>query len=107
MGSLRYSATEGASSHLLAVECVSEQGKSHCSDIGGTCITERDGYYITNGLCVGLGIIAVVTYVIPTARKLQGEFLLTVLALHRVSYIFRVKRCRSQSGVSIHNQTID
>src|ERR1700761_529824 len=73
VGSLRYSAIEGASSHLLAVECVSEQGKSHCSDIGGTCVTERDGYYITNGLCVGLGIIAVVTYVVPTARKLQGE----------------------------------
>lgn len=63
------------SSHLPAVECVSEQGKAHCSDIGGTCITERDGYYITSGLCIAMGIIALVTYVLPTARKLQGESL--------------------------------
>jgi len=62
----------GSSLTVKAVECVSEQGKAHCSDIGGTCITERDGYYITSALCIGLGILAVVTYVIPTARKLQA-----------------------------------
>ncbi|KAN0129643.1 Acetyl-coenzyme A transporter 1 [Lactarius tabidus] len=62
----------GSSLTVKAVECVSEQGKGHCSDIGGACITERDGYYITSVLCVGLGIIALVTYVLPTARKLQA-----------------------------------
>ena len=56
-----------------AAECVSEQGKALCSDIGGTCITERDGYFITTGLCLTLGVITLVTFIIPTARKLQGE----------------------------------
>jgi len=62
----------GSSLTVQAVECVSEQGKAHCSDIGGTCITERDGYFITSGLCLGLGIVALVGYVLPVARKLQG-----------------------------------
>lgn len=44
-----------------------------CSDIGGTCITERDGYFITTALCLTLGIICLVTFILPTARRLQGE----------------------------------
>jgi hypothetical protein len=44
-----------------------------CSDIGGTCITERDGYFITTGLCLVLGVVTLVTFILPTARKLQGE----------------------------------
>jgi hypothetical protein len=105
VGSLQYSAIERASSYLPAVECVSEQGKGHCSDIGGACITERDGYYITSVLCVGLGIIALVTYVLPTARKLQGKSLLTshlLIGSHisfvlsaaglKVAYLFMIRR---------------
>ena len=56
-----------------AAECVSEQGKTMCSDIGGSCKTERDGYFITTGLCLTLGVISLVTFIIPTARRLQGE----------------------------------
>jgi hypothetical protein len=44
-----------------------------CSDIGGACITERDGYFITTGLCLALGVTSLVTFIIPTARRLQGE----------------------------------
>jgi hypothetical protein len=44
-----------------------------CSDIGGTCITERDGYFITTGLCLALGVISLVVFILPTARRLQGE----------------------------------
>jgi len=62
----------GSSLTVKAAECVSEQGKALCSDIGGTCITERDGYYITNALCLGLGIITLVAFILPTARKLQA-----------------------------------
>ncbi|KAI0259004.1 acetyl-coenzyme A transporter 1-domain-containing protein [Gloeopeniophorella convolvens] len=57
---------------VKAAECVSEQGKAHCADIGGQCITERDGYYITTGICLTLGVISFVTYILPTARKLQA-----------------------------------
>jgi len=45
-----------------------------CSDIGGTCITERDGYFIATGLCLGLGVISLAIFIIPTARRLQGEW---------------------------------
>jgi len=62
----------GSSLAVKAAECVSEQGKARCSSIGGTCITERDGYYITTGLCLGLGVSVLVAFIIPTARKLQA-----------------------------------
>jgi acetyl-CoA transporter-like protein len=44
-----------------------------CSDIGGTCVAERDGYFITTGLCLTLGVISLVTFIVPTAKRLQGE----------------------------------
>lgn len=57
---------------VLATECVSDYGKGVCSDLGGECITETDGYYIVSALCMLFGIVFVVAYIIPTARKLQG-----------------------------------
>ena len=56
-----------------AAECVSEHGKAACKELGGECITERDGYYILSAVCLGLGVISVIFHMIPTARKLQGE----------------------------------
>lgn len=58
---------------VQATECVSEHGKAACAEIGGQCVTERDGYYIVSGICLVLGLLSVVLYMIPTARKLQGE----------------------------------
>jgi hypothetical protein len=110
VGYLQYSATEGTSLHFAAVECVSEQGKAHCSDIGGTCITERDGYYITSALCVGLGIIALVTYVLPTARKLQGTSLLTshLLIESHISFVLSAAGLKvAYLFMILHGDTID
>lgn len=36
-------------------------------------MTDRDGYYTVSGICLALGLLSVVFYMIPTARKLQGE----------------------------------
>lgn len=36
---------------------------------------ERDGYYIVSGICLVLGVIALVAFILPAARKLQGVFL--------------------------------
>jgi PAT family acetyl-CoA transporter-like MFS transporter 1 len=58
-----------------AAECVSERGKELCADINGECVTEQDGYYYTSAICVIFGVIFIVGYIIPTARKLQGELL--------------------------------
>jgi hypothetical protein len=53
-------------------ECVSEQGRDLCSTAGGKCIIERDGYYITTGICLTIGLFFIVAYILPTARKLQA-----------------------------------
>jgi len=57
---------------MKAAECVSEHGKQACKDLGGECVTERDGYYIVSGICLGLGVLSVIFHMIPTARKLQA-----------------------------------
>ncbi|KAF5392407.1 hypothetical protein D9757_002184 [Collybiopsis confluens] len=56
---------------VKASECVSEHGQALCREIGGTCVTETDGYYIVSTACFVFGIVFLVAYVIPTARKLQ------------------------------------
>ena len=60
---------------LLATECVSDHGKAVCKDINGICVTERDGYYIVSAICLAFGVIFLVAFIIPTARKLQSKFL--------------------------------
>lgn len=54
-----------------ATECVSDHGKALCKEINGQCITETDGYYIVSAICMGLGLLALLVFIIPTARKLQ------------------------------------
>ncbi|KZT22107.1 MFS general substrate transporter [Neolentinus lepideus HHB14362 ss-1] len=56
----------------VAAECVSEQGKAHCADVGGECITERDGYYWVSVICITFGVLFFVFYIAPTARRLQA-----------------------------------
>ncbi|OSX67878.1 hypothetical protein POSPLADRAFT_1176862 [Postia placenta MAD-698-R-SB12] len=57
---------------VQAAECVSDHGKTSCSELGGKCVTESDGYYIVSGICLVLGVLSVLFYMIPTARKLQA-----------------------------------
>jgi len=65
--------TEGATETLIAAaECVSDQGKATCAALGGECITERDGYYLTSAICLVLGAFFLVWYVVPKTRELQA-----------------------------------
>ncbi|KAF9056449.1 acetyl-coenzyme A transporter 1-domain-containing protein [Panaeolus papilionaceus] len=57
--------------NIQATECVSDHGKAACKDIGGTCISEKDGYYTVMALSIGFGALFLVAFIIPTARKLQ------------------------------------
>ncbi|EPQ61121.1 MFS general substrate transporter [Gloeophyllum trabeum ATCC 11539] len=57
---------------LKASECVSDQGKAHCADVGGECVTERDGYYWVSAICITFGVLFFVFYIAPTARRLQA-----------------------------------
>lgn len=76
---------------FLADECVSEHGKATCTDLGGTCVTEQDGFYTSeeiaasvpsyadcrsvSWICLALGAIIFLLYIGPAARKLQGAFI--------------------------------
>lgn len=59
-------------SFILATECVSDHGQLQCKEIGGTCVQETDGYYMVNAICLAFGIVFLVAFIIPTARKLQS-----------------------------------
>ncbi|KAF9569838.1 MFS general substrate transporter [Agrocybe pediades] len=56
---------------VLARECISDHGKALCKEIGGTCVTKSDGYYIVSAICLAFGVIFLVAFIIPTSRKLQ------------------------------------
>lgn len=52
---------------------MSDHGKAACKDIGGTCISEKDGYYTVMAFSIGFGALFLVAFIIPTARKLQSK----------------------------------
>lgn len=51
---------------------MAEAEKHRCSDGGGTCRIEQDGYYFINVLCVLFGVATFVLYIRPAAIKLQA-----------------------------------
>lgn len=55
-----------------AFSCVQEAEMRRCADGGGTCMIERDGYYITNVICVIIGMVTFWAYIRPAALKLQA-----------------------------------
>jgi hypothetical protein len=55
-----------------AAECVSDHGKAACAAVGGTCVTERDGYYAMSVICIALGVALLLAFVKPTSRRLQA-----------------------------------
>ena len=59
---------------MAAPDCVSDEGKASCTELGGTCHIGRDGYYPVSAICIGFAVIFLVAYIIPTARRLQGKF---------------------------------
>ncbi|KAJ5768124.1 hypothetical protein N7533_000707 [Penicillium manginii] len=52
--------------------CALEPEKNRCVNGGGTCEVGRDGYYMTNMLCVLIGTITFVMFIKPAATKLQN-----------------------------------
>ncbi|KAJ5668333.1 uncharacterized protein N7477_006903 [Penicillium maclennaniae] len=52
--------------------CALEPEKNRCINGGGTCVVGRDGYYITNMLCVIIGVITFTMFIKPAATKLQA-----------------------------------
>ncbi|OCF73566.1 hypothetical protein I204_05409 [Kwoniella mangroviensis CBS 8886] len=53
-------------------ECISEAGKHACSAAGGECVVVRDGYYIMSMVCVTLGAMILIGFVLPTVKRLSA-----------------------------------
>ncbi|KAI9668344.1 MAG: hypothetical protein M1829_005548 [Trizodia sp. TS-e1964] len=52
--------------------CALEAERLRCKGGGGTCRVERDGYYITNIICVIIGVATFWSFIRPAMLKLQG-----------------------------------
>jgi PAT family acetyl-CoA transporter-like MFS transporter 1 len=52
--------------------CVLEAEKHRCIDGGGSCVITQDGYYLTNVICVIIGVVTFYGFIKPAALKLQS-----------------------------------
>ncbi|KAK2742937.1 hypothetical protein FQN57_005067 [Myotisia sp. PD_48] len=51
--------------------CILDADKKRCAAGGGTCHSERDGYYITNVICIVIGLLTFWFYIRGAVTKLQ------------------------------------
>ena len=52
--------------------CALEGDKKLCTEQGGVCNTEQDGYYITNVVCIIIGVLTFWGYIKPAATRLSA-----------------------------------
>lgn len=64
-------------------------------------MTERDGYFIVSGVCLGLGLISIIFHMIPTARKLQGTSRAFAVRHASTDWVFRSAAYEQVEGVFI------
>ncbi|KAL7273958.1 hypothetical protein RUND412_003156 [Rhizina undulata] len=62
--------TTSANPRFESFSCALEGEKQRCLKQGGACVVERDGYYITNVLCVIIGVVSFWGYIKPRIDKL-------------------------------------
>ncbi|KAF3313085.1 hypothetical protein TWF173_006260 [Orbilia oligospora] len=55
-----------------AFSCVAQDAKKHCIEMGGKCSIAKDGYYITNILCVIFGAVTFWGFIRGAVGKLQS-----------------------------------
>ena len=65
-------AAAAAEQSFAAFSCALEQDKHRCTKLGGNCHVQRDGYYITNVLCIVIGIVTFWGYIKPAAARLSA-----------------------------------
>ncbi|KAJ3016401.1 hypothetical protein HKX48_004042 [Thoreauomyces humboldtii] len=49
--------------------CSTDAQKAACKEIGGTCIVDRDGYYVVGTACVAVGLLTLLLYVRPMVSR--------------------------------------
>ncbi|KAI5846524.1 acetyl-coenzyme A transporter 1-domain-containing protein [Morchella snyderi] len=65
-------AEKGAAEVFEPFSCALEAQRQACGERGGSCVVERDGYYITNVLCVLVGLVTFVAYIKPAVERLSA-----------------------------------
>ncbi|KAJ5624375.1 membrane protein [Penicillium lagena] len=55
-----------------AFSCAIEPEKNRCVNGGGVCQVDRDGYYLTNMICVLIGTVTFIMFIKPAATRLQN-----------------------------------
>jgi PAT family acetyl-CoA transporter-like MFS transporter 1 len=55
-----------------AFSCAIEPEKNRCINGGGVCQVDRDGYYLTNMICVLIGTVTFIMFIKPAATRLQN-----------------------------------
>ncbi|KAF7712089.1 MFS transporter/Acetyl-coenzyme A transporter [Penicillium ucsense] len=55
-----------------AFSCALEPEKNRCINGGGVCQVDRDGYYMTNIICVLIGTVTFFMFIKPAATRLQS-----------------------------------
>ncbi|CAK7271058.1 hypothetical protein SEPCBS119000_004406 [Sporothrix epigloea] len=55
-----------------AFSCAVQSEKERCTNGGGICEMQRDGYYVVNVLCVLVGTVAFVMFIRPQVLRLQA-----------------------------------
>jgi PAT family acetyl-CoA transporter-like MFS transporter 1 len=52
--------------------CALEAEKHRCIEGGGVCNVTTDGYYITNMLCIVIGVVTFWMYIKPAVMRIQA-----------------------------------
>ncbi|CAI6336803.1 unnamed protein product [Periconia digitata] len=55
-----------------AFSCALEADKHRCVDGGGHCNVVRDGYYVTNIICIVIGIVTFYGFIKPAVTRIQA-----------------------------------
>lgn len=55
-----------------AFSCALEADKHRCIDGGGTCNVLRDGYYVTNMICIVVGALTFWAFIKPAVMRIQA-----------------------------------
>jgi hypothetical protein len=82
---------------VLNNNCVNDPGRHLCNELGGHCIIQRDGYYIMNVVCVALGAFSLIYYILPTVKRLQGEY----------RYIYVIVRTGTDVSLSFTHERVE
>ncbi|KAJ3183393.1 hypothetical protein HDU87_006712 [Geranomyces variabilis] len=65
-------AAASSPSWSVDASCSTDAQKATCKDLGGSCVTDTDGYYVVSSLCLILGVATLALFVHPMVTRLHA-----------------------------------